>query len=218
MLLDLLFIGLVATLEPLPLIAMILLLAADGGVMKGLGFVLGWMATLLAIVGVTIAVTGGKPLIAHSSPSTAALAVKLLLGVVLVVIAWRVWKKLRTNGSTPSAQPKWMAKIDSVRPVGAAGLAFVLQPWVVIVAGVSTITTAKVSNAAEVSALVAFCLLCSSSFIAMEIYAVLRPEEVHNRLNALLNWITTHRDPVIVFLSLGLGLYLMAISISGLVN
>ena len=54
MLLDLFLIGLVVNLEPIPLSAMILLLAADRGVLKGVGFVLGWMLTLVAIVAVTV--------------------------------------------------------------------------------------------------------------------------------------------------------------------
>ena len=69
MLLDLFFIGLIVTLEPIPLTAAILLLAAERGIMKGLGFVLGWLATLLAIVALTVLVTGGKPLISQSAPS-----------------------------------------------------------------------------------------------------------------------------------------------------
>ena len=52
----------------------------------------------------------------------------------------------------------------------------------------------------------------------MEIYAALRPAEVKKTLDALLHWITSHRDQVIVILSLGLGLYLMAKSIYGLVS
>ncbi len=77
MLLDLFLIGLVVTLEPIPLTAMILLLATEGGLLKGLGYVLGWMVTLVAIVALTVLVTGGKPLIPNSNPSTGALAVKL---------------------------------------------------------------------------------------------------------------------------------------------
>ena len=68
MLLQLFLIGLVVTLEPIPLTAMILLLAAEGGLLKGLGYVLGWMLTLVAIVAVTVVVTGGKPLLPHRPP------------------------------------------------------------------------------------------------------------------------------------------------------
>ncbi len=87
-----------------------------------------------------------------------------------------------------------------------------------VTAGVADITTAKLSSTTQYIAVFAFCLLCSASLLAMETYAALRPAKVKDRLAALLQWITTHRDQVIVFLSLGLGLYLMAKSIYGLVS
>jgi hypothetical protein len=206
----------VVTLEPIPLTAMILLLATERGLLKGLGYVLGWLVTLVVIVAVTVLVTGGKPLIPHSSPSTAALAVKLSIGVVLVFIAYRRWGSW--GKSEPKGQPKWMRGIDRVNPLSAAGLAFLLQPWVLVTAGVAEITEAKVSSTAEYIAVFAFCVWCSASYLVMETYAALRPEKVKRTLAALLRWITSHRDQVIVVLSLGLGLYLMAKSIYGLVS
>jgi hypothetical protein len=206
----------VVTLEPIPLTAMILLLATEGGLWKGLGYVLGWMVTLVVIVAVTVIVTGGKPLIPQSNPSTAALAVKLSIGVVLVIIAYRRWGSW--GSSEPKGQPKWMRGIDRVSPLSAAGLAFLLQPWVLVTAGVADITQAKVSSTAQYLALFAFCVLCSASLLVMEVYAALRPAEVKETLDALLHWITSHRDQVIVILSLALGLYLMAKSIYGLVS
>jgi threonine/homoserine/homoserine lactone efflux protein len=211
MLLDLFLIGLIVTIEPIPLTAMILLLAAERGVMKGLGFVLGWLTTIVGIVALTVLVTDGKPLIPKSSPSTAATVVKLAAGVVLVLIAYR--RRRRPASTEPKKQPRWMTGIDRVNPLAAAGLAFLLQPWVLVAAGIATITQAKISNAAQFLALFAFCLLCTASYFALEIYAVLRPETVKERLNALLDWINTHRDQAIVFLSLGLGLYLTARSL-----
>ena len=204
------------TLEPIPLTAMILLLATEGGLWKGLGYVLGWMVTLVAIVAITVLVTGGKPLIPNSNPSTGALVVKLAVGVVLVFIGYRRWGSWGT--SQPKGQPKWMRGIDRVNPLSAAGLAFLLQPWVLVVAGVSTITEAKLTSAAEYIAVFAFCVWCTASYLVMETYAALRPEKVKSTLTALLGWITSHRDQVIVFLSLGLGVYLMAKSIYGLVS
>jgi threonine/homoserine/homoserine lactone efflux protein len=215
-LLDLFLIGVVVTLEPIPLTGMILVLATEGGLLKGLGYVLGWLLTLVGIVALTVLVTGGEPLIPKSNPSTAALALKLAIGAVLVWIAYRRWGSWET--SKPKGQPRWMAGIDRVNPLTAAGLAFLLQPWVLVTAGVATITQAKISTTAEWISLIAFCLLCSASYLTMEIYAALRPAEVKSTLDSLLRWITSHRDQVIVFLSLGLGLYLMAKSIYGLVS
>ena len=104
MILDLFLIGLVVTLEPIPLTAMILLLASERGLLKGLGFTLGWLFTLVAIVAVTVLVTGGKPLIPKSSPSTAALAVKLAIGVVLVFVAGAPASSTRPHGAEEAAE------------------------------------------------------------------------------------------------------------------
>ena len=218
MLLDLFLIGLVVTLEPIPLTGMILLLASERGLLKGLGYTLGWLATLVAIVAITVLVTGGQPLLPQSAPSTAALAVKLAIGAVLVAIAYRRWGRRDGWNSGTRRQPKWMAGIDRISPLGAAGLAFLLQPWVLVAAGVTTITEAKLSNAAEYVWVFAFCVWCSASYLVMESYAAARPDKVKDTLNALMEWITTHRDQAIVFLSLGLGLYLVAKSIDGLVS
>ena len=111
-----------------------------------------------------------------------------------------------------------MSRVDRINPVAAAGLAFLLQPWVLVTAGVTTITEAKLSSALEYFAVFAFCLVCSASYIVMEAYAALRPARVKASLASLLTWINDHRDRAIVFLSLGLGLYLMAVSIYGLVS
>lgn len=217
MLIQLFVIGLVVTLEPIPLTAMILLLAAEGGLLKGLGYVLGWMTTLVAIVAATVVLTGGKPLIPNSNPSTAALSVKLAAGAILVYIGYRR-RGRPSSASTPKKEPRWMSGINRVNPLAAAGLAFLLQPWVIVAAGVANITEAKLSTALEYFAVFAFCLLCSASYLVMETYAALRPAKVKASLQALLEWITRHRDEAIVFLSIALGLYLMAVSIYGLVS
>ena len=103
-------------------------------------------------------------------------------------------------------------------PLAAAGLAFLLQPWVLVAAGVATITQAKLSNGLEYFGVFAFCIWCTASYLVMETYAALRPAKVKATLDGLLQWITTHTDQTIVFLSLGLGLYLVAKSIYGLVS
>ncbi len=219
MILDLFLIGLVVTIEPIPLSAMILVLASERGLLKGLGFVLGWLGTLVLIVALVVVVTDGKPLIPKSTPSTAALVVKLAAGAVLVWIAAR--RRARLSGSeTPreKKQPKWMTGIDRVNPLTAAGLAFLLQPWVLVAAGVSTIVTAKLNSAGQYLIVFTFAVWCSASYLVLETYAAARPEVVKSRLQALLNWINTHTDQAIVFLSLALGLYLMAKSIYGLVS
>ncbi len=221
MILDLFLIGLVVTLEPIPLSAFILLLAAERGLLKGLGFVIGWLGTVVLIVAVIVVVTGGKPLIPQSSPSTAALVVKLHGGRDPDLD--RGTRRRRLSGASSDApkekkQPKWMARIDQLNPLAAAGLGFLLQPWVLIAAGVTTIVEGKLNTPIEYIAVFGFAVWCSASYLALETYAALRPEVVKTRLQTMLDWINTHTDQAIVILSLFLGLYLMAKAIYGLVS
>jgi hypothetical protein len=221
LILDLFLIGLVVTLEPIPLSAFILLLAAEHGLLKGLGFVLGWLGTLVLIVALIVVVTGGKPLLPKSSPSTAALVVKLTAGVALVAIAARRRRRLsQASGAAPKErkQPKWMTRIDQLNPLAAAGLGFLLQPWVLVAAGVTTIVEGKLNTPIEYIAVFGFAVWCSASYLALETYAALRPDVVKARLQALLDWINSHTDQAIVFLSLFIGLYLTGKAIYGLVS
>jgi hypothetical protein len=52
MVLNLMIIGLAITLEPLTIVAFILILGAEKGTRKGLAFILGWLARLVAVIAV----------------------------------------------------------------------------------------------------------------------------------------------------------------------
>jgi threonine/homoserine/homoserine lactone efflux protein len=129
--LDLLLIGLGITLEPFPLTAFILILSAEKGTRKGLAFILGWLACLVVVIAAVILVTGGNPPQPNTAPSTAALAVKLALGVLLIGLAVRQWRRM----GRPRKPPAWMARLDRLSPWTAAGLAAFLQPWALVAAG-----------------------------------------------------------------------------------
>ena len=51
-----------------------------------------------------------------------------------------------------------------------------------------------------------FCRLATVSYLAMQIYVVLSPEAARVRLDGLNNWITDHRDQVIIVVSAAIGL------------
>ncbi|MPV87136.1 GAP family protein [Georgenia ruanii] len=205
MTLDLLLIGLAITLEPLPMSAYILILSGEWGARTGLGFVLGWVLTLVGLVVLTLVVTGGKPLATGSAPSTASLVVKILLGLCLLVLAWRT----RARRGRPPAPPAWMARLDTMNLAAAMGLGFLLQPWFLVAAGVATVTAADLSNGATVLTLVGFCVLASASYLVMEAYVVLSPAAARERLDRLRSWITVHQDQIVVVVSVALGLWLI---------
>src|SRR5271156_6533897 len=89
MIFELLLIALVITLEPIPLTAFILVLASESGVRKGAAFIFGWLVSLAVVVTLTVVATGNNPPKPDTQPSLAGIAVKILIGVVLVVIGLR---------------------------------------------------------------------------------------------------------------------------------
>ena len=167
MVLDLMLIGLGIALEPFPLIAFILILSTKKGTWKGLAFILGWLACLVAVIAAVILTTGGKPPKPQTAPSTAALAIKLTLGIVLILLAVRQRRRM----GRPRKPPSWTASLDRLSLWAAAGLAAFLQPWTLVAAGAATVVQAKLSTGGDYVTLVLFCLLGTSSFLYLELYA-----------------------------------------------
>jgi hypothetical protein len=116
----------------------------------------------------------------------------------------RQWRRL----GVPKKPPTWMARLDHVSLWAAAGLAAFLQPWALVAAGVATITQAKLSGPADYLTLVLFVLLATASFLYLELYATFAPVAAGARLQQIRTWLDTHRDQVIIVLSLLLGLWL----------
>ena len=209
MVLDLMIIGLAITLEPVTIVAFILILGAQRGVRKGLAFLLGWMACLVAVIAAVVLITGGKPPEPHTAPSTAALVVKALLGALLIWVGLRQRRRM----GRPRKQPGWMARLDHMSPWAAAGLGVFLQPWTLVAAGAATVVQAKLSTAGDWLALVFFCLLATSSFLVMELYAAFAPVAAAARLEEVQKWIDTHQDQAIVVGALVVGAWLLGNSI-----
>jgi len=214
MVLDLVIIGLAITLEPLTIVAFILILSAQRGVRKGLAFILGWTACLVAVIAAVVLVTGGNPPRPHTTPSTTALVVKALLGAALI---WIGLRQRRRMGS-PRKQPGWMARLDHLSLWAAAGLGVFLQPWTLVAAGAATVVQAKLSTAGDWLSLVMFCLLATSAFLVMELYAAFAPAAARVRFDQVHHWIDTHQDQAIVVGALVVGAWLLGNSIYVIVS
>jgi Sap, sulfolipid-1-addressing protein len=210
--LDLVLIGVAVALDPLPLTAYLVLLPSKRGVRKGAAFIFGWLVSLAIVVAVTVLATGNNPPGQKTAPSLAALAVKIAIGVGLIAIAIRQRRKMG-QPKKPKKPPKWQAGVDNMSPWFAMGLAPLLQPWGLIAAGVATVINAKLSSAASYVALFVFCVIATSSYITLEIYAGFQPEASQAFLARIRAWIDGHTDQVIIIGSLLLGFWLIGNSI-----
>lgn len=203
--LDLILIALVIALEPIPLLGYFLVLSSAGGIRKGLAFVLGWFLTLLGIVVVTLLLTGGKPLKTDSSPAKAALAVRILIGAVLLWYAWR----LQRRPPKPPSPPSWVSRVDRLKFGGAMALGFLLQPWPLVAAGAASISAWDLSQGATWAWLAAFVLLSTSTYLVVQVRVMLSPTTSEERLHRWSTWITDNRRQILILVSYGLGLWLI---------
>jgi hypothetical protein len=209
---DLLVIALGVNLDPLPIVAFILILSAKRGVLKGAGFIMGWLGSLLAVIAVTLLLTGGEPPAPRSVPATTALAIKLAIGLTLIYIGVRTNRR-RSQPHKPRKPPKWQGQLDEMSPVVAAGIGFLVQPWTLVAAGVAVITSADIDSALNYLTWMAFCVLCTASLLSMELYTVFSPDGAKEKLNNLRAWLEGHRDEAIVLGSLIVGFWLVGKSI-----
>ena len=217
MVLDLVLIGLAIAFDPLPLTAFVVVLPSRRGVIKGAAFLFGWLVSLAIVVTVTVLATGNNPPKPSTVPSLASLAVRIAIGTFLVVTAIRQRRRMR-GPKKPKRPPKWQEHVDNMSPWFAMGLAPTLQPWALIAAGAATVLEAKVSSWESFAALFGFCVLASASYLAMEIYAVFRPDQSQAFLARFRTWMEAHTDRAIIIGCLILGLWLIATSIDLIVT
>ena len=92
-------------------------------------------------------------------------------------------------------------------------LAPALQPWVLIGAGAATVVEARLSGWESFLALGFYCVLASSSYLAMEIYAIARPGQSQALLARCQAWIDSRTDQVIIAGCLIIGLWFISDSL-----
>ncbi|MFB6614573.1 GAP family protein [Streptomyces sp. NPDC085524] len=228
MVLDLLFIGLIITIYPLPILAFVLVVSAPRGVWKGLVFILAWLGCLVVVIAIVLLLTNGEPPPPRSPPSTAVLAIKLLLGVGLIVYSERKRRRRKraaaaaavggggaeqAEAAAEPAKSPITSRTDQATFWSAATLAVLLQPWGMVGLAATTVVEADLSHGETFLVLLAFCILASATLLAMELYMVFAPERAHLALTNLRDWLDRHKEPAIVVSCLVLGLWIVGRSL-----
>jgi hypothetical protein len=207
--LDLTIVGLAIAFYPLAVTAFVLILASQNGGRKGAAFVFGWVFSLAVVVSVTVLATQNSPPKTNTAPALGALAAKIAIGTLLLVVAIRQYRRL-ARPKQPKKVPKWQAGVDNMSPLYALGVAVFAQSWALVAAGAATVVEAKLSSWQDYLTLVYFCLLASAPYLLMEFSVTVRPEQTHDFLLRLRGWIDAHTDQLVLWGSLVVGSWLIA--------
>ena len=206
--LNLVIIGLAISLEPIPFTAFALVLASAKGVRRAAAFIVGWVLSLATVVILTLVATANHPPQPSTAPSQAVLIVKILIGVAFLGAAARR-RRMMGRPKKVKSPPKWQSSVDNMSAWFAVALGILTQPWGLVAAGVAIVIDAELSSWGSSLALLGFVLLSAGTYLAVEIYALVRPERTQAFLGATRAWVADHTDKVIMYIALVVGIWLI---------
>ncbi|MGW4562193.1 GAP family protein [Streptomyces sp. NPDC004561] len=208
--------------SPLPIIALIIMLATPRGRLNGLVFVTGWVVGLSALGAVMLVIGGNGDSTSHGQPADWTGALKLALGLALVFFARRLWRR-RPADPAQAQLPQWMAAIDRFAPRKVFLLALLLSAGnlknapLTIAAGVS-ISSSGLPVGQQIAALAIFVVIASlGMLIPLGVFLVMG-ERARNMLGNWKEWAARHNAAVMAVLFFVFGLKLLGDGIGVLVS
>jgi hypothetical protein len=209
--------ALVMGLSPLAVLASVLLLTMDRGKAKAAAYAVGWVVAT-SIVGVlTLVVDSQVSMPSGSSASTASAWLDVVLGVVLLVVAFR--HRGGATGGAAVAEPSWMKKLDAMSPFVALGFGLFMPPYMLAAAGANNIVQAdQPGGSTNVTlAVIVFTVLASLGVLVPLALAQFssRSDEVLARWRT---WLMANWAKLMVWLFAAIGVYLLAKGVHELVG
>jgi Sap, sulfolipid-1-addressing protein len=219
---DVLGLAAAVAVSPLPIIAIILILATPRGRLNGPLFTLGWVLGLGALGAIMLAIGGPGGASTHHHPATWVGGLKLALGVLLVLFGARQWHR-RPADPSQAQLPGWMAAIDRFTPPKILGLGVVLSAGnlknapLTIAAGAS-ISSAGIPVPQQIATLAIFVIIASLGVIAPLAVYLIMGERAKSVLGKWRDWAAQHNVAVMAVLFFVLGLKLLGDGISVLTS
>jgi threonine/homoserine/homoserine lactone efflux protein len=204
--------------SPLPIIAVILILATPRGRLNGLLFTAGWILGLAVLGAIMLGIASPSGASAHNHPATWVGALKLALGLFLVLFGARQWRR-RPKDPSQAQLPKWMGAIDRLTPVKVFGLGTALAALnaknapLTIAAG-ATIGSAGLPVGQQIASLAIFVLIATLGLLAPLAVFLLGGERAKTTLGNWKEWAAQHNVAVMAVLFFVLGLKLLGDGIS----
>jgi len=207
-------------LSPIPIIASVLLASSARGRVNGPVFVLGCAASTAVIGGVLIAVGVGSGTDDSGGPSTAASALKTVLGVILLGLAARQWRG-RPIGDEDPPLPEWMGALDGFSPVKSfvAGVVVTgLNPknLLLVVAGAAAVVSAGATEGEEAVAWAIFTLIAIVGVATPVVISFAMGDRSDELLGRLRKWMAHNSGVIMAVIVLLIGVKLLGDGIAGL--
>jgi threonine/homoserine/homoserine lactone efflux protein len=212
--------GVGVALSPVPIIAVVLMLATSRGATNGPAFLLGWVLGLGVAGTVILLISSGADASDDGAPATWASILKIVLGLGLVAIAVKQ-RRGRPHGDAEPGLPKWMSSIDAFTPVRSVAMGVALSAInpknLIMVAGAAAaIASTGASTGDQAVALAVFVVVGTLGPGAPVAIFFLMGERAQKILDGLKLWMARENTTIMAVLCLVIGAKLIGDAISGL--
>jgi hypothetical protein len=207
---------------PIQIIIDILLLKSPRqGLLKASAYV-GGMTTLRLLQGLIFGLILTNSTAASTDEaggkSPIILTLLLVLGIFLLITAYRLWRKEDDPDAPP---PKWLTMIDSLTPLKAFGIGFGLlligaKFWVFTLGAIGVIGQAQLGQPSSTIAFLLFVLLAESLLLLPILVRIIIPDRSKALLESVSSWLSKYNRQIMIVVSLIFGVLFLYQGISGL--
>jgi hypothetical protein len=206
--------------SPLPIIAIILILTTPQARTNGLAFLGGWLLGLTVVAAAVLIVTDAAAVATSNDASKIVSLIKLALGLLLVFLAWRRFKK-RPRPGEEAPMPKWMTALDRFtvgRSLAVGALFSGLKPKNLILnaAAAAGIAQSGVGGFQQVVVLLLLVTVGSVGIIAPVAVFFAMGDKAAPVLDGWKTWLAANNGTVMTVLFLVFGFVLIGNGIGGL--
>lgn len=196
--------------NPLPVMAVILLLFALGSRAPAVAFVVGWLGGMGVVMGLLLFVLAPENLLgSEREPTTLSFVVRLLLGLLLLSLAIQRWRG-RPGPGEEKALPGWMASLEQAQPPKALGLGALLsganpKNLAFTITAVVAIAQAELRPGQQALVAAIFIVLGSVGVIGPVLWSTVDGERASRKLGVWRSWLTANYATMmsVVFLLFG---------------
>jgi threonine/homoserine/homoserine lactone efflux protein len=199
----------VAFTSPGSVVTVIILLSMSNGVRRAIAFICGWIHAIGVLGALMIFVLQGQDFGSRqTTPSRAASAIEVVLGLLLVVVSFRAYRRPRQQTKSQSP-PKWLDRIDRIHwLLGVAVGAFMLS-FALTIAAMAEILKANVGTADAVVAALVFALASIVTISAPVVVVLVAPDRSAQVLASWKAWLLQHARSIALILLMVIGVFLV---------
>ena len=206
--------------SPLSIIAVILVLFSARARVNGLVFTAGWVVGVALVSTVIYLLADAGDVGSGGSASDTSYWLKLVGGILLVLLAFRDWRK-RSVKDEAVDQPKWMSAIDTLTPVKTGGLAFLLavanpKNLALSLAAGASLAQAGASGGEAAVGLIVFVVVASVAIIVPVVAYLVGGERAADELEGWKTWLSMNNTAMMAVLFLVFGVVLFSQGLRGL--